>query len=98
MATTKTSTRKSPAKTTTKTTEAVVPTTTQNEDAIIASRIAELEQQVDSLQAQLATLKAAATRTVTTATTGDVVDKALLRKTLEAIGVRQHKISALGLK
>ena len=100
MATTKTSTRKSTAKTTTKTTERVPQTTTQSEDAVIASRIAELEQQVDSLQTQLATLKAASTRTAATPapTTGDVVDKALLRKTLEAIGVRQHKISALGLK
>ena len=96
MATTKTSTRKSPAKTTSKTTETVAPAATQNADALIAARIAELEGQVDSLQSQLVALRAATG--TSSQGTEDVVDKALLRKTLEAIGVRQHKISALGLK
>lgn len=99
MATTaKTSTtRKTAAKTPAKKTETTASAPVNDGAAVISARIAELEEQVNSLQAQLATIKTASAA-VAPSHSGDVVDKALLRKALEAMGVRQHKISALGLK
>ena len=106
MATTaKTSTaRKSTAKPAVKKTETPVSATApapaptvDDGSAVIAARIAELEDQVNALQAQLQTLKATSVQG-TPSHDGDVVDKALLRKALEAMGCRQHRIKALGLK
>ena len=100
MATTaKTSTtRKTAAKPAAKKAEVSAPAPAVNDgSAVIAARIAELEDQVSALQAQLQTLKTTCAQ-VAPSHDGDVVDKALLRKALEAMGCRQHRIKALGLK
>lgn len=102
MATAKTSsTRKttSSSKSNTESTTTATPAST-NDTVVneLKARISQLESQIENLESKVATATALASSVNNTSTTDkNVVDKALLRRTLERMGIRQHVISGLGI-
>lgn len=84
-----------------KTTSTTASTTASTNDAAVdelKAKISQLEAQIESLESKVAAATALANSVNSTNTTDkNVVDKALLRRTLERMGIRQHVISGLGI-
>jgi len=106
MATAKTSTTR---KSTSAPSKALAPeaaVAVQDDAAVndLKEKVAQLEERVSELQAQLATAlealnnSAQSRQASPSVDNSDAVSKDLLRRTLERMGIRQHVISDLGLK